>query len=784
MDHTPDSDRAPGRDFVRRLVDRHVAEGRYDGIVTRFPPEPNGYLHIGHAKSIVLNFGLAREFGGRCHLRYDDTNPLTEDEEYTRSMQADIRWLGFDWGEHLYYASDYFERMYEVARGLIRDGKAYVDGASEDEIREARGTVTEPGRPTADRDRAPEESLDLFARMRAGEFDDGAYVLRGRIDLASPNMIMRDPVFYRIRHAHHYRTGDDWCIYPLYDFAHCLEDAFEGVTHSLCTLEFENNREIYDWILDAAGFEEPRPHQYEFARLNLDFTVMSKRKLIRLVKEGRVSGWDDPRLPTLAGLRRRGVPPEAIRRLCVSSGVTKVNSSLDPSALDYHVRDVLNAAAPRVLGVVRPLRVVLTDWPEGHREFLEAPFFPDRDDSPTRRLPMSQGLWIEADDFRDDPPEGWKRLAPGREVRLRHGYVIRCHSVIAGPDGSPMTLHCTHDRDTLGRNPDRRIGGTIHWVSADGAVPAEFRLYAPLFSVAAPDDVPEDGDFTDHLNPASVEVTRGFVEAAVVKAGLPAEGSEGRVQFERLGYFTPDPDSTRERPVFNRIVPLRDSWKGRETKEAGTEPKERRPGPAPAPVVQTDDDRIAPERRAAREADPWLAERFEAYRAQRGLSTKQADLLTADRATATFFESAAETAGSDADAAAWIANDLQGLLSDDGVGGLAVDGAAVGRLVARVRDGQVSRRVAKDVLAELVRDGGDPDAIIARDGLAPVADADALEPVVREVIEAWPDKVAAYRGGNTNLMGLFMGQVMKRTGGRADPALTRRLLESALASDA
>ncbi len=783
MDHSPDSDRAPGRDFVRRIVDGHVAEGRYDGIVTRFPPEPNGYLHIGHAKSIVLNFGLAREFGGRCHLRYDDTNPLTEDEEYTRSMQADIRWLGFDWGDHLYYASDYFERMYEVARGLIRDGKAYVDGASEDEIREARGTVTEPGRPTADRDRSPEESLDLFARMRAGEFDDGAYVLRGRIDLASPNMIMRDPVFYRIRHAHHYRTGDDWCIYPLYDFAHCLEDAFEGVTHSLCTLEFENNREIYDWILDAAGFQEPRPHQYEFARLNLDFTVMSKRKLIRLVKEGRVSGWDDPRLPTLAGLRRRGVPPEAIRRLCVSSGVTKVNSSLDPSALDYHVRDVLNPVAPRVMGVVRPLRVVLTDWPEGHRELLEAPFFPDRDDSPTRRLPMSQGLWIEADDFRDDPPDGWKRLAPGREVRLRHGYVIRCHSVIAGPDGSPMTLHCTHDRDTLGRNPDRRIGGTIHWVAADGAVPAEFRLYEPLFSVAEPDAVSEDGDFTDHLNPGSVEVTRGFVESAVVKTGLPAEATDGRVQFERLGYFTPDPDSTRTRPIFNRIVPLRDSWKGGETKQLGTPTKATRAGPAPEPIHQTDDDRIAPERRAAREADPWLAARFEAYREERGLSTKQADLLTADRATATFFESAAEAAGSDADAAAWIANDLQGLLSDDGVAGLAVDGAAVGRLVARVRDGQVSRRAAKDVLAELVRDGGDPDAIIARDGLAPVADADALEPVVREVLDAWPDKVAAYREGSTNLMGLFMGQVMKRTGGRADPALTRRLLEAALASD-
>lgn len=791
MDDSPPTDRATGRDFIRKIIDRHVAESRYEGIVTRFPPEPNGYLHLGHAKSIVLNFSLAREYGGRCHLRYDDTNPLTEDEEFTHSMQADIRWLGFDWGEHLYYASDYFDRMYEVATDLIRKGLAYVDSASEDEIREARGTVTEPGTPTPDRDRPAEESLDLFARMKAGEFDDGALVLRGRIDLASPNMIMRDPVFYRIRKAHHYRTGDRWAIYPLYDFAHCLEDAFEGVTHSLCTLEFENNREIYDWILDHAGFEEPRTHQYEFARLNLDYTVLSKRVLIRLVGERHVDGWDDPRMPTIAGLRRRGVPAESIRRFAHAAGVTKANSSFDPQKLDYQVRAVLNPVAPRVMGVVRPLRVVITDWAEGHRETLEAPLFPGREESPTRGLTMGQGLWIEADDFRMEPPSGWKRLAPGREVRLRHGYVIRCHGVIEGPDGEPMTLHCTHDRETLGRAPDRKIGGTIHWVDAETAVAAEIRLFDRLFTRPDPLDVPEEGDVMDALNPASKEVVEGWVEPAAARGGvgveaLDAEGPEARMQFERLGYFARDPDSTPRRPVFNRIVPLRDGWTPgaaeSSSEGAGAQaPRSRAPKQDPSPrIVQTDEDRISESRRLAREADATLSDRFDRYRDEWGLSMKQADLLTADSAMAGLFEVAVEVSGDPSAVASWIVNDLQGLLPEAGVAALPTDGAAIGRLVRLVSDGEVSRRAAKDVLAELVEKGGDPAAIVAREGWAVLADAAALEAVVQEVLAAWPDKVAAYRAGNPKLLGLFMGQVMKRTEGRADPATVRRLLTEAL----
>ena len=569
-----------GRDFIRQIIDRHVDQDRYPEIVTRFPPEPNGYLHIGHAKSICLNFGLAAEYDGRCHLRFDDTNPLTEEEEYTEAMKRDVRWLGFDWGEHLYFASDYFERMYQVAERLIRDGKAYVDSSTEEEIREARGTVTEPGRPTAFRDRPADESLDLFRRMRAGEFPDGAHVLRARIDLASPNMIMRDPVLYRIRHAHHYRAGDDWCIYPLYDFAHCLEDAFEGISHSLCTLEFDNNREIYDWILDQAGFQEPRTHQYEFARLNLDYTVLSKRKLIRLVKDGHVSGWDDPRLPTLAGLRRRGVPPESIRLFCDMVGVAKANSTVDVGKLDYAVRETLNPVAPRVMGVTDPLRVVLTDWEEGREEILEAPFFPDAQDSPVRGLTLSREFWIERGDFSLDPPKGFKRLSPGAEVRLRHGYVIRCQEAVIEPGtGEVAELHCTHDADTLGRNPDRKIGGTIHWVSGSDGVAAEFRLYDRLFRVPDPDDAPEDGDFTDHLNPDSLVVARGFAEPAAVRGapgvpGLSASEAapwEARMQFERLGYFSRDTVFTPEAPVFNRIVTLKDTWarRGRASEVGG-----------------------------------------------------------------------------------------------------------------------------------------------------------------------------------------------------------------------
>jgi glutaminyl-tRNA synthetase len=561
-EHTPaDAARPQGRDFIRAMVENDQSTGKYGGRVeTRFPPEPNGYLHIGHAKSCCLNFGLAREYRGVCHLRFDDTNPETEDMKYVESIQEDVRWLGFDWGEHLYFASDYFDQLYEFAVKLIRDGKAYVDSLSEEEIRRYRGTVTEPGRPSPYRDRSVQENLDLFRRMRAGEFGNGEHVLRGRIDMAHHNMLMRDPILYRIRHAAHYRSGDTWCLYPLYDFTHCLSDAIENITHSLCTLEFKDNNELYEWVLDAAGFPEPRTQQTEFARLNLDYAVLSKRKLIQLVRQGHVSGWDDPRMPTIAGLRRRGVTPEAIRRFCDLVGVAKTDSRVDIEKLEYCVRDDLNTRAPRVLCVLRPLKVVITNYPDGQVEELDAPSWPhDVPKEGSRALPFSRTLYIERDDFMEDPPKKFFRLAPGREVRLRYGYFITCTDVVKDAAGEIVELHCTYDPATRGGDsPDgRKVKGTIHWVSAEHSLPCEVRLYDRLFVTPDPDDVPEGQDFTANLNPESLVVLR----ESRIERSIGADPPGSRYQFERQGYFVSDAsESGTGALVFNRTVTLRDSW--------------------------------------------------------------------------------------------------------------------------------------------------------------------------------------------------------------------------------
>jgi len=776
----PSGSRSPGTDFIRQIVADDVASGRYDGrVVTRFPPEPNGYLHIGHAKSIALNFGIAEEFGGRCHLRFDDTNPITEEEEYVRSIQDDVRWLGFDWGEHLYFASDYFERMYECAEILVKKGRAYVDSQSEDEIREGRGTVREPGVESPYRARTVEENLELLRRMRAGEFEDGAHVLRAKIDMASPNMLMRDPVLYRIRHAHHYRTGDDWCIYPLYDYAHCLEDAFEDVTHSICTLEFENNRELYDWVLDNVGFEEPRTHQYEFARLNLDYTVLSKRKLIRLVQEGHVAGWDDPRMPTLAGLRRRGVPPSAIRAFLEMVGVARTDARVDAGKLEYAIRDDLNRTAPRVMAVLDPLRVVLVNYPEDASETLRAPYYPH--DVPlegSRDVPFSGELFIERADFAEHPPKGFRRLVPGGEVRLRYAYVVRCVEVVKDPGtGEVVELRCSYDRQTRGGDtPDgRRVRGTIQWVSAAHALDAEVRLYDRLFDVPDPDDVAGGGDFTDHLNPESLTVVRAKIEPSVAR-----DDPATRYQFERTGYFWRDPvDGVGDVLVFNRIVTLKDTWaRGRSTAgpevsraEAGV--AEAAPAATPPPAVSP---RVSRDRAGKRRADPELVARMRRYTDEWGVPEPAADVLTGSRALSDFFE-AAVTAHEDAAAvAAWVVNDLRGVLEGRDVGDLPFGGAALGRLAALVSEGHISRRAAKDVLAEMARSGGEPAEIAERLGVERVADRGALATVVDEVLAAWPDKVAAYRAGRESLMGLFVGEVMKATRGAADPVAARAVL--------
>ncbi|MDF1535660.1 MAG: glutamine--tRNA ligase/YqeY domain fusion protein [bacterium] len=545
-------------DFIRQIVADDLASGRHTTIVTRFPPEPNGYLHIGHAKSITLNFGIAAEIpGGRCHLRFDDSNPETEDMEYVESIKRDVRWLGYDWGEHLYYASDYFEKLYGFAVRLIEAGKAYVCSLPEDEIRQYRGTVTRAGTGSPYRDRPIVENLDLFARMRAGQFADGEHVLRAKIDMADPNMKMRDPLLYRIRHAAHYRTGNEWCLYPMYDFTHCLSDAIEGITHSICTLEFENNRELYDWIIDnvpAPG----RPRQYEFARLNLNYTVMSKRKLIDLVQDGHVSGWDDPRLPTIAGLRRRGITPEAIRYFCERIGVAKANSVVDVALLEHSVRDDLNTKAPRVMGVLDPLKVVIVNYREDQSDEFDAPYYPD--DPPkmgTRKVPFTREIYIERKDFMEDPPKKFFRLAPGREVRLRWAYFVTCVDVKKDENGEVVEIHCVYDPETRGGDsPDgRRVKGTIHWVSAEHSVPAEVRLYDRLFTEPNPDG-DKNVEYTRYLNPHSLEVVSARVEPSLGSA-LPGD----RFQFERTGYFIADSEDHSEgNLVFNRIVPLRDSW--------------------------------------------------------------------------------------------------------------------------------------------------------------------------------------------------------------------------------
>ncbi len=556
MAETTENNAAP-LDFIREMVAADMKSGKYNGkVVTRFPPEPNGYLHIGHAKAICLDFGIAAENNGVCHLRFDDTNPTKEDTEYEESIQNDVRWLGFDFGKHLYYASDYFERMYECAVELIKRGKAYVCDLSAEEWDEYRGDLANPGKESPGRKRSVEENLDLFARMRAGEFEDGAKVLRARIDMASPNINMRDPVIYRIRRAHHFRHGDKWCIYPMYDYAHPLEDAFEGVTHSLCTLEFEIHRPLYDWVLDSLGYKFPdRPQQTEFSRLNLTYTVMSKRKLLQLVKENHVHGWDDPRMPTLSGMRRRGIPASAIRRLCKMVGVTKFDGLTDVAVLEYCVREELNSSAPRFLAVLDPLKVTITNFPEEGVEPLDAVNNPEDPAAGCRKLAFTRELYIEKNDFMMEPPKGYFRLAPGKEVRLRYGYFIKCEEVVTDAAGNVIELKCSFDPATRGGSaPDgRKVKGTIHWVSASESVPAEVRLYDRLFSVEQPG---ADGvDFLTQLNADSLKVVTGRLEPELAKL---ASGST--VQFERLGYFTVDPDSAPGKPVFNRTVTLKDSW--------------------------------------------------------------------------------------------------------------------------------------------------------------------------------------------------------------------------------
>ncbi|MBE2269083.1 MAG: glutamine--tRNA ligase/YqeY domain fusion protein [Anaerolinea sp.] len=557
VNNTGENENLEGKkDFIHEIIEEHNANGRFGGRVhTRFPPEPNGYLHIGHAKSIWINFGLADEYGGKTNLRFDDTNPTKEEQEYIDAIIRDVRWLGYEW-EGLYYASDYFGQLYEWALKLITDGKAYVDDLSADEIREYRGTLTEPGRNSPYRDRSVEENLDLFERMRKGEFAEGSRVLRAKIDMTSPNLNLRDPVLYRILFAHHPRTGDQWCIYPMYDWAHGQSDSIEGVTHSICTLEFEDHRPLYDWFADQLGIFHPQ--QIEFARLNLTHTVMSKRKLLRLVKEGHVRGWDDPRMSTLSAMRRRGIPPKAIRAMCAQTGITKTNGIVDIQLLEYFARQELNKNAPRVMAVLRPLKVVVTNYPEDKVEEFEALINPEDPSLGTRTVPFSRVLYIEQEDFMENPPPKFYRLSPGKEVRLRAAYFVKCDEVIKDADGNIVEIRCTYDPETRGGDAKdgRKVKATLHWVSAEHAVKAEVRLYDYLLTVANPAEMDDDKDFLDYVNPDSLEViANAYIEPTIEQAEPGMQ-----YQFERLGYFTIDPDTTPEKLVFNRTVTLKDEW--------------------------------------------------------------------------------------------------------------------------------------------------------------------------------------------------------------------------------
>ncbi len=758
--------------FIREIIAEDLRSGRIRQVVVRFPPEPNGYLHIGHAKSICLNFGLAEEFGGTCHLRFDDTNPETEDLEYVEAIKRDVRWLGYDWGDKEFYASDYYEQLYDWAVELIRQGKAYVDDLSLEEIRAYRGTVKEPGKESPYRNRSVEENLRLFEEMRAGKYRDGEKVLRAKIDMASPNMKMRDPLMYRIRHLPHYRRGDAWCIYPMYDWAHGQSDAIEGITHSICTLEFENNRELYDWFLEQLGIE-PRPHQYEFARLNLTYTVMSKRKLRALVEGGYVRGWDDPRMPTLSGMRRRGITPEAIRLFCERIGVTRVDSRVDVGLLEHTIRDDLNYRAPRVMGVLRPLKVILTNYPEGQVEWLDASYWPhDVPKEGSRKVPFGRELYIEQDDFMEDPPRGFHRLAPGREVRLRYAYIIRCEEVVRDAEGNVVALRCTYDPETKsgGTSAGRRVKGTIHWVEARHALPIEVRLYDRLFN--DPDPEEGEGDFTERLNPDSLVVLRD----ALVEPSVANDPPETRYQFERQGYFWQDPvDSKPGALVFNRIVTLRDSWAKVATRQERPAEKEpsRPTASTPAP---------APERDPLEALSPEARRRYEHLTGDLGVGHEEAVVLAGDEDLMHYFEQVRAVYDAPKTVANWIVHELQRARKEVSLEQLPFGPEAFARLLRLMDREVISGRIAKEVLDEMLAGEGDPEAIIEARGWRQVTDPATLAPVVDKVLASFPDKVAQYREGKTGLMGFFVGQVMRTTGGRANPEVVRSLLTERLGS--
>ncbi|MGM0518503.1 MAG: glutamine--tRNA ligase/YqeY domain fusion protein [Campylobacterota bacterium] len=748
------------KDFLRVKVEEDLKNGKYEKVVTRFPPEPNGFPHIGHAKSICINFGIANDYKGHCNLRMDDTNPTKEDTKYVEALKDAVQWLGFDWGGSVNFTSDYFQEMYEYAIKLIKMGKAYVDSISEEQMRQYRGTVTQAGKRSEYANRSVEENLDLFKRMKNGEFKDSEHVLRARIDMSAANMKLRDPLLYRIRRAHHFRTGDKWCIYPMYDFAHCLSDYIEGVTHSICTLEFENNRDIYDWVLDTLKLTPPRPYQHEFARLNINYTVMSKRKLLELVEGGYVSGWDDPRMPTIAGYKRRGYTKESIVNFCESIGVAKANSMVDVAQLEYSIRDDLNKKVPRVMAVLDPLKVTIENY-EGS-EKIDASYYPhDVPKEGTRKIPFSKELYIEREDFSETPPKGYYRLTPNQPVRLRHGYIISCKEVIKDSAGNIVEIKAQYYPNSKSGNDTSgiKVKSAIQWVSAKESIKAEVRLYDRLYKSEIPEDL-------EDLNPNSLKI----IKDALVEPAVITDKPDKRFQFERQGYFYADPiDYKDEKPVFNKIVGLKDSW-AKKTKKENPQPNAQK---TQEKKVQIDGEEV-----------PMTQEQkalYEKYSKTLGLNDAVSNTLARDAYLSSFYEKALEDIENSAVSLANIVvTEVARVLKEQEASELKFDEKQIAQLVKMIDDGTISTKIAKQVFEQMAKTGNDPKQIVEEKGLVQISNPEIISSIIDEVVSKNPENVEKFKAGNSKLLGFFVGQVLKATGGKANPQIVNKLVAQKL----
>lgn len=746
------------KDFLRTIVENDLKSGKYNEVVTRFPPEPNGFPHIGHAKSICINFGIANDYNGYCNLRMDDTNPTTEDTKYVEALKDAVQWLGFEWGNNkVYYTSDYFPKIYDYAVQLIKMGKAYVDSINEEEMREYRGTVTQAGIRSKFANRTIEENLDLFERMKKGEFKDSEHVLRAKIDMSASNMKMRDPLLYRIRHAHHFRTQDEWCIYPMYDFAHCLSDYIEGVTHSICTLEFENNRDIYDWVLDTLELKPPRPYQHEFARLGINYTVMSKRKLLELVNGNYVSGWDDPRMPTIAGYKRRGYTKESILNFCDQIGIAKANSMVDVSQLEFCIRDDLNTKAPRVMAVLDPIKVTIENY-NGSEE-IDAPYFPhDIPKEGSRKIPFSNEVYIEREDFSENPVKGYNRLTLEQPVRLRHAYIITCKEVIKDASGNIVEIRAEYNPNSKSGSDTSgiKVKSAIQWVSVKDAKKIEVRLYDRLYKNEAPEGL-------EDLNPNSLTI----IKDALIEPAVITDKADVRFQFEREGYFYADPvDYTDENPVFNKIVGLKDSW----AKKTKTEDK------SVEKVVVKQEVKKEAVIGVEQEMSESQKALFEEYTSKHGLNNEVANIIARDNFLASFYYLSINFYNSPITIANIVVNDVLKERKKCGNLDLKFDSPKIADLAKMIDEKTISTKIAKQVFEEMAQSGENPKQIVEKKGLVQITDVNIISPIIDEVIAKNPDNVAKYKAGNDKLFGFFVGQVLKATDGKANPKVVNDLV--------